>query len=191
MALAIRLEVIDLRRGSGVLLGFIGAGILVLPRGSLPAPELLPMALLAFLTPALWALSNVFAEAARPKDGSNYALAMGTMYAAAAGSLIAALASGSFHPLWRDFTTADLVIVAYGFLTVGAFLLFYTIISLAGAVYLAQVGYIVTLMGLGWGALFYGERPSAWLWLAIVFVFVGVALVNLSKRPLQPDDADG
>ena len=109
-------------------------------------------------------------------------LAMGTMYAAAATALIASLATGSFRPIWQDFTIGDQALIAYGLVTIGTFILYFTVVALAGAVYLAQVGYITTLMGLGWGALFYGEEPSAWVWLAVVLVFAGLALVNLGKR---------
>ena len=52
---------------------------------------------------------------------------------------------------------------------------------MAGAVYLGQVGYLVTLFGVLWGVLFFGETPSAWLWVAVVLVATGVALVNLGK----------
>ena len=182
VAVAIRLELLDVRRAGGVFLGLAGAAVLVLPRGSLPSPEMLPFALLAFVTPLAWALTNVFAEAARPRGADSMVLAMGTMYAAAITTLIGALATGSFHPIWRDFEIGTQALIFYGFITIGTFILYFTLVSMAGAVYLAQVGYITTLMGLGWGALFYGEEPSAWVWLAVVLVFAGLALVNLGKR---------
>jgi len=181
VAVAIRLEIIDARRAGGVALGFAGAAVLVLPSGSLPSPEMLPFALLAFITPLAWALTNVYAEAARPHGADPMTLAMGTMFAAAITSLIAALATGSFHPIWRDFGIGDQALIGYGLITILTFFLYFTVVSLSGAVYLAQVGYITTLMGLGWGAWFYGEEPSAWLWLAVVLVFGGVALVNIGK----------
>lgn len=183
VALFIRLEAFTPMRAAGVVIGFAGAAVLVLPSGSLPSPELLPTALLAFVTPALWATSNVIAEVWRPKNGDTFALAMGTMFAAASGALIVAVPTGSFHPIWIDFGVSDWVILLYAGTTVCAFALFYTIVRLAGAVYLAQVGYLVPIMGVGWGAWFYGEEPTVWLWLAMALVFVGVALVNLGKKP--------
>ena len=182
IALAVRLERFTGLRAAGIVLGFAGACVLVLPRGSLPSPDLLPVALLAFVTPALWAVANIIAEVARPGNASPYALAMGTMYAAAAGALVSALATDSFHPIWVDFEMVDAVIVGYGFVTVATFTLFYKIVTLAGAVYLAQVGFITTLTGLGWAALFFGERPGGWLWAAMALIFIGVALVNLGKK---------
>jgi len=181
MALTVRLERFGVMRAGGVLLGLVGVAVLVLPKGSLPAPGLLPFALLAVVTPALWAASNVFAEVARPKDGNNIALAMGTMCVAAATSLVMALTTGSFHEIWVDFDVTDWVIVGYGVVTVVTFVLFYTVVTMAGAVYLAQVGYITTLTGVGWGVWFFGERPSVWLWASVVLVFAGVALVNFSR----------
>jgi len=182
VAVAIRLEKIKLRRAGGVALGFLGAAVLVLPRGSLPAPDMLPYALLAFVTPAAWALTNVYAEAARPRDTDSMVLAMGTMYAAAFTAFCASLTTGSFRPIWQDFAIGNQALIGYGLVTILTFFLYFTVVSLSGAVYLAQVGYITTIMGLGWGALFYGEQPSGWTWLAVVLVFGGVALVNFGTQ---------
>ncbi len=181
LALGARMERFIALRAAGIVLGFAGATVLVLPRGSLPAPDLLPVALLAFVTPALWAVGNIFAELARPADGKPYALAMGTMYAAAAGALVGALATDGVYPLWRGTAAVDAVIVGYGVVTALTFTLFYVVVTLAGAVYLAQVGFITTLTGLGWAALFFGERPGVWLWLAMALIFAGVAMVNFGK----------
>jgi drug/metabolite transporter (DMT)-like permease len=189
IALSVRLEKFRPMRAGGVMLGLIGVAVLVLPKGSLPSPNLLPIALLAIVTPALWATSNVFAETGRPAKCNNISLAMGTMYVATTVSFVMALSTGTFHEIWIDFDTPDFVIVGYGLITVATFVLFYTVVSLAGAVYLAQVGYIVVLSGVGWGALFFGERPSVWLWAAVVLVFSGVALVNFSRaKPTKPAD---
>ena len=182
VALAIRIETFSALRAAGVVLGFAGAATLVLPEGSLPSPALLPVALMAFITPALWAASNVFAEISRPDGSDTIGLAMGTMFAAAGGALVTALVTDTFHPIWADFSLPDLVIVGYGFTTALAFVLFYSVVKLAGAVYLAQVGYLVPLMGVGWGAWLFDERPSVWLWAAMAIIFAGVALVNLSRE---------
>lgn len=181
-AVLIRLEALEVRRAAGVILGFVGAAVLVVPRGSLPAPEMLPFALLAFITPLGWALSNIYAEIARPRGTDTLVLAMGTMFAAALTTLAVEVATGTFHPIWQVFEIGNLALIGYGFIGVATFFLFFTLVSVAGAVYLAQVGYITVLMGLGWGALFYGEEPSAWVWLAVALVFAGLALVNFGKR---------
>lgn len=181
-AVLVRLESIRLLPALGSLVGFLGAALLVVPQGSLPTPEALPYALLALLIPAGYASANVYAEWGRPAGVENVALAAGTMFAAALAMALLGLAHGSLYPAWAAPARTQLLLLAYGAATATAFLLFFAVISRAGAVYLGQVGYLVTLAGIGWGMLIFGERHSSWLWLAVAVIFAGVALVNLGKR---------
>ncbi len=48
--------------------------------------------------------------------------------------------------------------------------------------FFSRVGYIVTLTGLAWGMVVFGERHSGWLYLATGLIFAGLALVNLNRR---------
>lgn len=181
-AILMRLEGINPVRAIGIVVGFIGAGLLVFPQGSLPSPELLSIALIAFITPAGYALANVYSEWGRPAGADNVALATATMFAAAAGAAIVGVLDGTFHPIWIEPATRELILVAYAVATGTAFLLFYQIVTRAGSVYLGQVGYLVTLFGVGWGVLFFDETTTIWLWVAILVVGAGVAMVNLGKR---------
>lgn len=181
-AILLRIERINLLRGLGIFVGFAGAGVLVIPDGSLPSTELLGVALLAFIVPAGYASANIYAEWGRPKNVDNVALAAGTMFAAAGGALIVTLVDGSFHRVWLDFTQREVILFVFSFTTAVAFLIFYLIVALAGAVYLGQVGYLVTLFGVGWGVLFFGESVPVMLWVAIAIVGIGVGLVNLGKK---------
>jgi len=182
IAVLVRLETVNLMRAAGILLGFTGAGLLVFPQGSLPSPELLPIALLAFITPVGYAIANVYSEWGRPEGVDNVALATATMFAAALGAGVVALIDGTFHPIWVEIGQRELILVAYAVATGVAFLLFYKIVTSSGAVYLGQVGYLVTLFGVGWGILFFDESTTIWLWGAVLVVGFGVALVNLGKR---------
>lgn len=181
MVLAFRIERPNRLRIAGIALGFAGAALLVLPRGSLPSPDMWPWLLGAFASPLLYAFGNAFAERYRPRGMDSVALAGAMVAAACVGMGVAALATGSFHPIWREASAVNFVIAGYAALSVVIFFLFFELIRLAGAVAVGQVAYLVTLTGLGWGALLYGERPSVWVWPAIALVFAGVALVNRGK----------
>lgn len=190
IALALRMEPVVRIRAVGIVVGLVGAGVLVVPEGSLPAPGLLPIALIAFITPLGYAAANVYAEYARPEGSDNVALAMGTMFAAALGALIGGAIDGSFYPAWQSIGQTEVILVAFAITTAVAFLIFYAIIAVAGAVYLGQVGYLVTIFGVLWGVLFFGESPNAWLWIAVVLVGAGVAMVNFGKPETAAGDDD-
>lgn len=181
MVLGVGIERLNGLRLLGIACGFAGACVLVLPKGSLPSPDMLPFVLIAFATPFLYSIGNTWAEKHRPTDMDSVALASGMLFAATIGMTLAAVATGNFHPIWAEAKPVNFVLAGYSMLSVVAFLIFFEIIRLAGAVFLSQVAYVVTLTGLGWGAIFYSERPSAWVWLAVALVFVGVTLVNLGK----------
>lgn len=189
IALILRMEPLVKIRAVGIVVGLAGAAVLVLPEGSLPSRDLLPLALLAFVTPLGYAAANVFADIARPPDTDNVALATGTMFAAALGALAGGLLDNSVYPAWQTVGHTEAVLAAFALSTSIAFLIFYAIIKMAGAVYLGQVGYLGTIFGVCWGVLFLDETPGAWLWLAALLVAVGVALVNLGKpKPVARAD---
>ena len=48
--------------------------------------------------------------------------------------------------------------------------------------FLSQVAYVVTVAGIGWGMLAFGERLNAWIGVAVLLIFAGVALVNSRRR---------
>ncbi|CAN0506501.1 unnamed protein product, partial [Laminaria digitata] len=175
IAVMVRLETVNPMRAIGIMIGFAGAGLLVFPQGSLPSPELLPIALLAFVTPVGYAVANVYSEWGRPEGADNIALATATMFAAAIGAAVVGAVDGTFHPIWAETGQRELILFAYAAATGIAFLLFYKIVSSAGAVYLGQVGYLVTLFGVGCGILFFDESTTIWLWAAVVVVGSGVA----------------
>lgn len=59
-----------------------------------------------------------------------------------------------------------------------SYLIFFEVVRLAGPVFMGLTGYIVTLTGIGWGILFFGEQHSVWVW-AAALIFTGMLLVNL------------
>ena len=48
----------------------------------------------------------------------------------------------------------------------------------AGAVFAAQVSYLVTAFGVIWAKFLLNETYSAWIWLAMAVIFVGLFLVQ-------------
>ena len=61
-------------------------------------------------------------------------------------------------------------------------LLFFEVMRLAGPVFFSQTGFLVTLSGVFWGWLIFGEAHSVWIWGAMVSIFFGLALVTRAGR---------
>ena len=60
--------------------------------------------------------------------------------------------------------------------------LFLYLIALSGPVFAVQSSYFVTLFGILWGMLIFGEQHPVWFWLALGLLFAGMALVK--ARPV-------
>ena len=182
-ALPFGLERFDAARAAGILLGFAGAMVLVLPRGSLPSPEMTGWVLVSFLTPVLYAITNVYSAAARPPGSASMPLACGMLLTAAAAIAPVMWASGSFHPLWPPSGPGEWAVLGQICVTSVAFILFFEIQRLSGPVYLSQVAYVVCLAGVFWGFIFFAEVHSLWVWGAGALILAGLALLNLRRRP--------
>jgi drug/metabolite transporter (DMT)-like permease len=174
---AIGLERLGGRRVGGLLLGLAGTLLIVLPRASLPTAEAAQWALVALATPVLYAAGNVFIARFRPAGVDSVALAAGMLLAAMLFLAPAMLATGSWHPLWRDFGVGEAAILGQVVLTAVTYVLWFEVLRLAGPVFAGQVGYVVTAAGLAWAMLLFGERYSIWVWSAVLLIAAGVALV--------------
>lgn len=171
----------DLRRFTGMIIGLSGALLIVLPEASLPSPEMVPWAVLAIVTPTLYAATNVYAAMARPKDVDSLALASAMLLSAGVSLAPFTILSGSFYWPSAPLTTGDIALLCHIVAASLGSLLFFEIIRLAGVVFMSQVAYIVTLTGILWGMYFFGEEHSHWIWTSLVAILAGLALVT-SRR---------
>lgn len=177
-AIALRLDRPRALSIAGIVVGFGGVLLMTVPDVSLTAPEMVGWLLLAFLAPVSFALTNVTASMMRPPAVSSVAMACGmvlvTIVIMAAVSLIAGQAyalPGPGPALWAALATATVNAAFY--------IAFFEIVRLAGPVFFAQFNYLVVLAGFGWGALFFGESHSVYVWGAAALMLSGLALHTL------------
>lgn len=170
------------RRMLGIAIGFAGTLLLVLPRASLPSPEMTGWVVLGVLTPALYASSNIYIAKARPAGVNSLALAGGMQLAAAACMLVLAVASDQVYWPRAPFTAGDAVMVVHGLIQALGMLFLFEIMRLAGPVFLSQVGFLSPISSISWGMLVFGEQHSAWFYAAMVVIFAGLLLVSAPSR---------
>jgi drug/metabolite transporter (DMT)-like permease len=67
---------------------------------------------------------------------------------------------------------------------------FFRLQQVGGPIYLSQISYVNTAVGLVFAVFLLGEAISAWIWLAALLVFAGVALVNRTQPDTRQSGAD-
>ncbi len=185
-AAALGQERLTLRRVGGTALGFAGVALAMAPGAALPEASLIGWALVAALSPACYAVANLVAVQMAPRGTGPLAVAAGTLHAAAFFLAIFGLALGQFHLPFTGDARAEALLPLQAVLTAIAYLAYFRVIAAAGAVVTSQVGYIVTLAGVVWGAIFFGERMG-WLALpAVALIFAGLWLVTRPGNKPHP-----
>jgi drug/metabolite transporter (DMT)-like permease len=186
MSLGLGLEKFDRLRCLGILIGFSGVLLIVLPDASLPNPDDAYWFLIGLITPLLYAFSSVAAAKFRPANATSFPLAGGMLIVIGIVLWpVALIADQGFMP---DFTPGFdgqslgtwSVLIAMAVSSI-AYFLYFEVVRMAGPVAVSMVGYIVTATGIAWGMAIFDERHSAYVWAAVLVIFCGLALVNLRQ----------
>ena len=162
----------------GVLLGFGGILLIVVPTGSLPESGAWVWVLFSLLMPISAAVNNVAGARFSPVGVSAFALCGGMMMVAALLLLIVMLAQGEFF-LPTDADSSGL----WGLLWATAgqaitYSCFFEIVRRAGALFFAQLNYVVVAAGIFWASIFFGAALSHWVWAAVVVLVASLVLIN-------------
>jgi drug/metabolite transporter (DMT)-like permease len=181
-AAALGMERLSARTLGGTALGFAGVALAMAPGAALPDASLIGWALLAALTPVCYAASNLVAARMAPKGVAPLPSAAGTLLAAAGPTLLIGLLMGQTHLPFQAGWRVEVLLLGLSALGALAYLTYFRLIGAAGAVVTSQVGYIVTIAGVFWGWLLFGERLGALTLPAALLIFAGLWLVSARKR---------
>lgn len=183
VALSIGYERLQSVRLAGLGFGLAGVLLLIVPDASLPDRSMVPWVLLGIATPLCYGISNVLMATMRPKGALSMGLAAGMTLAAALALLPAVLVTGSMYvPDLSALTLGDAALAGQVAITASGYVIFHEIQRMAGPVFAGFVGFAVTLSALTWGMVLFGEQPGGWIYLSMVLVLTGMALVNFGGR---------
>jgi len=186
IVLLIGLERPNRMRAAGLATGMAGALIILVSRnqGALDVTAPLGWYLAALVTPAALAFGNVYRTTSWPAGSGPLPLATLTLAAAALGiALVLAVASavGTPVPLLPALGAGWRLIAMQSLATGVGYAFFFRLQQIGGPVYLSQISYVNTGVGVGFAVFFFGERLSLWVWVAVALVFAGVAIVNRTR----------
>ncbi len=169
-------------RLGGLSLGLVGIIVLMEPGARLPDPALLPWIGVALIAPAFYGLEgNVVA-----RWGTFGADAIQVLLGASLVGLVLAaplaVATGSWITPGFPLSGPDWALIGSASIHAVVYATYVWLIGVAGSVFAAQVGYLVTGFGVVWAMALLGERYSGGVWVALVIILAGVALVQPRRR---------
>ena len=170
------------RRLLGVVIGLVAMGLLVLPDSALPQPGLAPWVVLALVASVSMSIENTYAGGYRPPEVGSLELAFVRQFTAVLFLLPLAWFSGTMLALFEAWGTPQLAATGNGLLSGVAYATLLYVIRSAGPVFASQTAYLITLAGVAWGMLLFGETHSLYIWAALALTLLGISLV----RPQAP-----
>lgn len=182
VALALGTDRFSVSRLAGLGLGLVGVALIAFPETSLPDRSMLAALPVALAAPLLYAIEgNVVARWGTAGCDAIQALC-GASAVGAVVTLPLALATGQFIDPRAGIGAPELALVLSAMLHGPAYAAYVWMIGRAGAVFTAQVSYLITAFGIGWSILLLGESYSGWIWLALAAMMGGLFLVQPRPR---------
>ena len=178
MALALAIDSFSWRRLGGLLCGLAGVACLTLPGSPLPQAGLLVFLPLALIAPFFYSLEgNIFAKWGTA-GLSPVQLILGANLVGMCIAAPMAFGTGQWVDPLPPYGAPDAAIVALAAIHALVYVTYVWLVGQAGAVFAAQVSYLVTGFGVVWAMLILGERYSGLFWAAMAMMMCGVFLVQ-------------
>ncbi len=173
------------RKLTGLLIGFVGVGVLV---GWNPAPlsGWLAISVVAMLVASLsYAVATVFAK--RNLSGTSaLSAAIGQQFGGAVfliplGAIAVSTGASDSSPTIR----VALAMVSLGLLCTSiAYLLYFHLIATVGAMNTSSVTFLIPIFGVIWSAIFLGEHIRSEMIAGLVLILCSVGLVTGARLPM-------
>ena len=166
----------------GLCLGLCAVAMLAVPGAVLPEAGMAAFLPLAMIGPLCYALEGLYVA----RHGTGGMDPVQAMFGASVLGLIivfpVALAAGQMFDPFADFGRAEAALAGSSALHALIYAAYVWLAFRAGAVFAAQCSYIVTGAGIFWAMALLGERFPPSLWLSLVLLLSGVALVSPRLR---------
>lgn len=164
----------------GILLGCVGALIVVLSKGQIDRPADVTWALITLVFPVSLAAGNVYRTLDWPTDGEPLVLAMGSNAVAALCLIIAALVFDGTLP-FASLIGSPILVLGQVAIAALMFALFFRLQVAGGPVYLSQIGYVAAATSLFIGTFVLGEQYGLATWAGGLVIVGGVVATTLDR----------
>ncbi|MHC0053853.1 DMT family transporter [Actibacterium sp. D379-3] len=178
IALAMATDRFEWRRLAGILCGALGVVLIAGPETGLPDPAMLAFVPLALLGPLFYGLEGNIVGKWGMVGMDPIQLLLGASVISALLTAPLALAAGQWISPLPPYGAADLAVMGSAVVNALVYAGYVWLVSCAGAVFAAQVSYLVTGFGVLWSVLLLQESYSGWVWAALAVMLAGLFLVQ-------------
>lgn len=182
---ALRIDQFQRKRFIGIVFGFLAILLLMLPESSLPDPGMVKWVLLAVVAVVFYSIENIYIDIAIPEHTDLVPFLAGALLVASVILVLPIYQQQAFVAIHYPFTRVEWSLVALAVVSSLAYVAFLYVVKLAGAVFGSLAGYLITLSGVFWGMVFFGEQHSGWVWAALLLMLFGMALVTPRRSDQQ------
>ena len=177
-----RFEKLILKRALGIVLGMIAILLLVLPDQGLSSINANYWILAVVGCAVFYSIENVYIAEGISDEMDIRELLCGSNIVATIVLVPATAWMDVGVPASWILTSAGLAITAIAVFSTAAYLMFFYTIKTAGPVFASQCAYIVTISGVFWGIVIFAETHTVWVWLSVLVMMVGLALVTPTSK---------
>jgi len=175
-------EAFILVRVAGIVLGTGAIILLVGPEQSLPDPAQVPWVLFCLLAPVCYAALNIMLDCWTPRGATPFTTTVGMFVASAVIMIPILYVTSTFVSFGWPWQAVEWSMFGLGFIAAVAFSMYFHLIETAGPVFTSQTANLVTLFGVIWGIVIFGEQNSIWVWLSLATMMVALSLVTPRQK---------
>lgn len=181
IAALLGLERFEALRLTGLALGIVAILLLVGPENSLPDTRAMYWVLVVFAASASYAALGILLALWNPPGSRPLTSTCGMFIFGGLIMLPLVFGTGTFAPFGWPWGAVEWSMFGLGAVNATAYALYFFLVEKAGPVFTSQTANLVTLFGVAWGMVLFGEHHSVWVWLSFATMMVALALV----RPRQ------
>jgi drug/metabolite transporter (DMT)-like permease len=178
IALALGMDRFSALRLLGLCMGLAAILLIALPETSLPDRSMVWWLPVALVAPAFYAVEGNFVARFGTAGLDPVQVLLGSCLVGLVMAAPLALITGQWISPLPPWGAPDAAIVGSSVAHALAYSGYVWMVGRAGAVFAAQVSYLVTAFGIFWAWVIFGETYSAWVWAAVALMFAGLFLVQ-------------
>lgn len=185
IALIFGIEKFILKRSLGVLLGVSAMALIALPKASLPQPGQSLWVAVALIAPLCYGCEGNYIARKGPANMHPLAMLWGASVVGIGLAAIFSLIYDTWLPLFSiKWGSAEWAILGSSIGHMLAYSGYIWLLGFAGAVFSAQIAYVVTIGAIMFSILILNESYSSYIWVAMVMMLVGLTFVQpIGKLP--------